>query len=105
MRFVVALGLVLLGSRAFAAENGGLKGPDRVCKKDSDCVATCSLGSVSKTWMEANNSLFRDCEDGCKGWGQISKCVNQKCTVLKSDGQESTRCNSMKYRVLIVPEN
>jgi hypothetical protein len=95
--------LLSLSLPAFAKPLGDAKEPDRTCNTEADCVPTCGLGGVSKKWFNENQNNFRDCSDGCMGWGQEIKCEKRKCTVYESDGKLSQRCNSAKYNILIVP--
>lgn len=103
MNSLAALCVLFLSLQAHAVTGDNTREPDRACKSDSDCVSTCGLGGVSKTWMQMNEGAFQDCEDGCQGWGQTVKCAKSKCTVFESSGKESKRCNSLKYQILIVP--
>lgn len=61
------------------------------CTADAECVQTCALGAVSKTWLAAHADLDT-CDDGC-GWKSDSiACRNGECVTLTASGDIDESC-------------
>jgi hypothetical protein len=51
------------------------------CGAAADCVTTCGLGAVSRTWLTKHPG-GADCEDGCASKGLSADCVGGVCSTM-----------------------
>ena len=69
--------------------------PQWACTADAECVQTCALGAVSKTWLAAHADLDT-CDDGCSWSSGSIACRNGECVTLTESGDIDVSCTKRR---------
>lgn len=69
------------------------------CAADGDCMNSCRLGAINRTWYKANLKNIVECMDGCNN--QISgppRCVKGGCVAFDNKGKKRVYCTRKAAR-------
>jgi hypothetical protein len=81
---------------AVTAENAADAGIRRRhrCKRDEDCLLSCTQGAVSADWYHTALPSGEQCQDGCASKGLAASCDSGRC-VAKKNGVLVPECTEL----------
>jgi len=64
------------------------------CKRDAECLLSCTHGAVNADWYHAALPSGEPCEDGCAAKGLAASCEAGRC-VAKKNGVLAPECTGL----------